>query len=169
MVNGQDLKGVSESVLASRGGGHGSWPWTRKLLAVADGQFQSQWREDVIDGAAALEIRLPAHSGEPCHGDQVTLVGHSGASVRDAAATLERVAAAYARNNVSCMGRIEFAAAAPLSRVVLCTAPLNWEEYANVAPVEGALYCIDGFHRLVAWAWKGRLSAGVDVPVWVAG
>lgn len=164
-----DLRDVSERVLASRGGAHGSWPWTRKLLAAADAQFQSRWREHAIDGADALEIRLPSHAGEPCKGDLLTLVGGQGASVREAAATLERVAGAYSRHNSSCMSRIEFAFDAPLSHVVLCTAPLDWEEYADVAPSEGALYCVDGFHRLVAWAFKKRLAPGVDVPVWLAG
>lgn len=164
-----DLKSVSDSVLASRGGGHGSWPWTRKLLAAADAQFHSQWRVHKIDGQKALEIRLPPHAGEPCKGDLLTLVGGTGATVREAAATLEKVAGAYARHNASCMSRIEFAAAAPLSDVVLCTAPLNWEEYADVAPAPGALYCVDGFHRLVAWAWKERLNAGVELSVWLAG
>ena len=164
-----DLKQVTESVLQSRGGSHGSWPWTRKLLAAADAQFQSRWREHRIDGADALEVRLPPHAGEPCKGDLLTLVGASGATVREAAATLERVAGAYARHNTSCMSRIEFAADAPLSHVVLCAAPLNWEEYAQVAPADHALYCVDGFHRLVSWAWKGRLSAGLEVPVWLAG
>jgi hypothetical protein len=164
-----DLKHVSDAVLASRGGAHGSWPWTRKLLAAADSQFHSQWTSGSIDAADALDIRLPSHAGEPCKGDLLTLVGGGGASVREAAAMLEKVAGAYARHNTSCMSRIEFAAEAPLSQVVLCTAPLNWEEYADVAPAEGALYCVDGFHRLVAWAWKGRLASGTDLPVWLAG
>lgn len=163
-----DLKHVSDAVLASRGGAHGSWPWTRKLLAAADAQFQSKWTSETIDAADALEIRLPAHAGEPCKGDLLTLVGARGATVREAAATLEKVASAYARHNTSCMSRIEFAAGAPFSQVVLCRAPLNWEEYAEVTPVDGALYCIDGFHRLVAWAWKARLTAGVELPVWMA-
>ncbi len=163
-----DLKHVSDSVLASRGGTHGSWPWTRKLLAAADAQFESRWRAHVIDGAQALEIRLPPHAGEPCKGDLLTLVGANGATVREAAATLEKVAGAYARHNTSCMSRIEFAADAPLSHVVLCSAPLIWEEYADVTPGDEALYCVDGFHRLVAWAWKGRLAAGVELPIWLA-
>lgn len=161
-----DLKSVSDSVLSSRGGAHGSWPWTRKLLAAADAQFQSRWRMGLIGGERALEIRLPSHAGEPCKGDLLTLVGANGATVREAAAMLEKVAGAYARHNASCMSRIEFAADAPLSQVVLCTAPLKWEEYADVAPADGALYCIDGFHRLVAWAWKGRLTADMELPTW---
>jgi hypothetical protein len=164
-----DLKHVSDAVLASRGGAHGSWPWTRKLLAAADAQFAAQWTTATIDAADALEIRLPPHAGEPCKGDVLTLVGANGATVREAAAMLDKVASAYARHNSSCMSRIEFAAAAPFSEVVLCKAPLNWDEYADVTPVSGALYCVDGFHRLVAWAWKQRLSGGVELPIWLAG
>lgn len=163
-----DLKQVTESVLQSRGGAHGSWPWTRKLLAAADAQFQSRWRAHVISGAQALEIRLPPHAGEPCKGDLLTLVGGSGATVCEAAATLEKVAGAYARHNSSCMSRIEFAAAAPFSQIVLCSQPLDADEYRDVTPADGALYCVDGFHRLVAWAWKGRLTSGVELPVWLA-
>ena len=164
-----DLKHVSESVLASRGGAHGSWPWTRKLLAAADAQFNSQWASASIDAADALDIRLPPHAGEPCKGDLLTLVGSTGATVREAAAMLEKVAGAYARHNTSCMSRIEFASEAPISQVVLCRAPLDWEEYADVASAPGALYCVDGFHRLVGWAWKGRLVAGEALPIWLAG
>lgn len=160
---------VSDSVLASRGGAHGSWPWTRKLLAAADAQFQSRWREKTVSGADALEIRLPSHAGEPCKGDVLTLVGATGATVREAAARLETVAGAYARHNASCMGRMELAAAAPFSQIVVSTSPLLWEEYADVAPADGALYCVDGFHRLVAWAWRGRLAGDVAIPAWVAG
>lgn len=167
-VAAPDLKAVIDSVLASRGGAHGSWPWTRKLLAVADAQFHSAWRACSISGADALEILLPAHAGEPCKGDLLTLVRPNGATVREAAATLETLQGAYARQNTSCMSRIEFAAAAPFSAVVLCPLPLDADEYRDVTPAKDALYCVDGFHRLVAWAWKGRLASDVEVPVWLA-
>ncbi len=163
-----DLKTVSDSVLASRGGAHGSWPWTRQLLATADAQFQSRWRGDAISGAEALNIRLPPHAGEPCKGDLLTLVGSTGATVREAAATLDKVAGAYARHNTSCMSRIELATAAPLSQVVLCSLPLDADGYRDVTHATDALYCVDGFHRLVAWAWKGRLASDVEVRVWLA-
>jgi hypothetical protein len=163
------LKEISDAVLASRGGTHGSWPWTRKLLARADEQFAGLWRELTIDGAAALDILLPSHSGEPCKGDQLTLVGHHGASVRDAGAALNELGDVYARNNPSCAERIGFARDAPFTRVIICTAPLDWEEYASVRPVPGAYYCIDGFHRLVAWAAAGRLKRDVSLQIWLAG
>ncbi len=164
-----DLISVEQRVLASRGGAHGSWPWTRKLLARADEQFGGVWRELEISAESALDILLPSHAGEPCKGDQLTLVSDAGASVRGAADTLKRLGEAYARNNASCAERLGFAAGAPFSHVVLSTAPLDWEEYARVAPRPGAYYCIDGFHRLVAWAAAGRLKKDARIGIWLAG
>lgn len=164
-----DLTSIEQRVLASRGGAHGSWPWTRKLLAKADEQFRGVWREIEIPSESALNILLPAHAGEPCKGDQLTLVGDGGATVREAADALTRLGDAYARNNASCAERLGFAADAPFSHVVLCAAPLNWEEYATVAPRPGAHYCIDGFHRLVAWAASGRLHRDARIGIWLAG
>ena len=160
---------IEEACLRSRGGSHGSWPWTRKMLARADEQFGGVWRELTIDGEAALGILLPPHSGEPCKGDQLTLVAGQGATVREAGAARTHLGDAYARNNPSCAERLGFAAGAPFSHVVLCAAPLDWEEYADVAPQTGAYYCIDGFHRLVAWAAAGRLTKDAKLSVWRAG
>jgi hypothetical protein len=160
---------IGEAVLRSRGGAHGSWPWTRKILARADEQFRGVWRATTITGAEALEILLPPHTGEPCKGDQLTLIGTHGATVRQAGEVLGRLGTAYARNNASCAERIGFAADAPFSPIVVCTAPLDWEEYARVAPVPGAYYCVDGLHRLLAWAAHGRLTAGKTIDIWLAG
>lgn len=118
---------------------------------------------------SALDIVLPSHAGEPCKGDQLTLIGDGGATVREASNALTRLGEAYARNNASCAERLGFAADAPFSLVVLCTAPLDWEEYATVTPRPGAYYCIDGFHRLVAWAAVGRLTKDAQLSVWLAG
>ncbi len=160
---------IEEACLRSRGGSHGSWPWTRKMLAKADEQFRGVWSERSITCDAALDILLPSHAGEPCKGDQLTLVGDHGATVRDAAATLTTLGDAYERNNPSCAERIGFAVDAPFTRIIIATAPLDWEEYARVAPVAGGLYCIDGFHRLVAWAKAGRLTGEVRLDIWLAG
>ena len=163
------LAEIQQEILASRGGSHGSWPWTRKMLARADEQFGGPWREVALTADQALEILLPPHSGEPCRGDLLTVVGSGGATVREAARTLTSYGEAYAKNNPSCAERIGFASEAAFSHVVLCTAPLDWEEYAKVTPVDGARYCIDGFHRLVAWAAAGRISGDVTLSAWIAG
>lgn len=163
------VKQITDAVLASRGGMHGSWPWTRKMLAQADRQFGGAWRELTLSGDDALGILLPSHSGEPCKGDQLTLVGDAGGSVREVAHAFTQLGAAYARNNPSCAERLAVAADAPFSQLILCTAPLQWEEYAKVAPQPGAYYCLDGLHRLVAWAGAGRLDPTVIVTAWVAG
>jgi hypothetical protein len=52
---------------------------------------------------------------------------------------------------------------------VLCTTPLQWEEYAGVDASVAARYCIDGFHRLVSWGAAGRLTPDARVPAWLAG
>lgn len=163
------MDSIEEACLRSRGGSHGSWPWTRKMLARADEQFGGVWRELTLSGDAALDILLPPHAGEPCKGDQLTLVADVGATVRDAGAALTQLGEAYARNNPSCTERLGFAADAPFSHVILCTAPLDWEEYAKVTPQPGAHYCIDGFHRLVAWAAAGRLTKDTTLSAWLAG
>lgn len=160
---------IEAEVLRSRGGAHGSWPWTRRMLQRADQQFGGVWREVTLSSDEALALLLPPHSGEPCRGDQLTLIGAHGATVRDAAATLQTLGDAYAKNNASCAERLGFAATAAFSHVVLCTAPLDWEEYARVTPVPGARYCIDGFHRLVSWAAAGRITGDVTVSAWIAG
>lgn len=139
------------------------------MLAKADSQFGGEWRAQTITGEAALEILVPSHAGEPCKGDQLTLVGDTGATVREAAATLTRLGPAYPRNNPSCAERISFATDAPFSQIVLCTAPLDWEEYARVTPVAGAYYCIDGFHRLISWAAAGRMDKSAAIAIWAAG
>ena len=139
------------------------------MLARADEQFGGVWRELTVDGDAALDILLPPHSGEPCRGDQLTLVGDHGASVRDARTALAALGEAYPRNNPSCAERLGFATDSPFSEIILCVAPLDWEEYAKVATRPGAAYCIDGFHRLIAWAAAGRLTKSATLTAWVAG
>ncbi len=139
------------------------------MLAKADSQFGGVWRAQTITGDAALEILVPSHAGEPCKGDQLTLVGDTGTTVREAAATLTRLGPAYARNNPSCAERISFATDAPFTQIVLCTAPLDWEEYARVTPIAGAYYCIDGFHRLIGWAAAGRLDKSAEIAIWSVG
>jgi hypothetical protein len=163
------LAEIQQQVLASRGGAHGSWPWTRKMLARADEQFGGVWRAVQLPVDAVHAVILPPHAGEPCRGDQLTLVGAAGARVSDAAAMLTGLGDAYARNNPSCAERLALAREAPFSAVVLTPAPLQWEEYAGVMHVPGALYCVDGFHRLVAWASAGRLQPGVQIPTLMAG
>lgn len=160
---------IEDACLRSRGGAHGSWPWTRKMLAQADDQFMRLWREVTITGDQALDILLPPHSGEPCKGDQLTLVGDQGATVRDAGAALIKLGAVYARNNASCAERIGFATDAPFTHIILCTSPLDWEEYARVTSHPKAYYCVDGFHRMVAWASAGRLTKDATLSIWMAG
>ena len=147
-----------------------SAPWTRRFIDIADAQFGGVWHERVVTGAEALEILLPPHAGEPCKGDRMTLVDPAGSSVRDAARRLAQIRAEYEQANRSCWSRIEAAAPAPFSRLILTTAPLDADDYRGMAAAPDRLYHLDGFHRLVAWAWAGRLAApGARITVVVAG
>jgi hypothetical protein len=147
----------------------GSAPWTLKFIDVADRQFGGRWQRMTISGPDALAIVLPPHAGEPCRGDRLSLVEPGGATVRDVARRLARIRADYEAANQSCWSRIAGAAAAPFSTLILTTRPLEAEDYESVDPAPGRLFHLDGFHRLVGWAWAGRLTAGVTVAALVAG
>ena len=150
----------------------GSAPWTLRFIDTADRQFAGAWHERTLTGQEALEILLPPHAGEPCKGDRLTLVDPGGATVRAVAERLSRIRDDYARSNPSCWGRIEQAAVAPFSGIIVTTAPLEVDDYEGMAPLAGRLYHLDGFHRLVGWAWAGRLhaaSAGIQAVIAGAG
>jgi hypothetical protein len=147
----------------------GSAPWTLRFIDIADRQFGGRWREVTIGGADALGVILPPHAGEPCRGDRLPLIDAAGATVRDAASRLAIIRDAYASANQSCWGRISEAAAAPFSSLVLTAAPLDADDYRTLAPGSGRLYHLDGFHRLVGWAWAGRLVASVRIRAFLAG
>jgi len=161
---------LERAVLAERRNTSGSWPWTRELIARATTQFgESSWREIEIDGPAALNVVLPTHAGEPCRGDRLLLVPETGATVQDAAATLNQLADEYARLNPSCWSRISAATSEPLSTLVLVTAPVEAEAHRGLVYRPHTLYHLDGFHRLVGWARAGRLGPDTRIRAFVAG
>ncbi len=147
----------------------GSAPWTLKFIELADRQFGGRWRRMTISGTEALAIVLPPHAGEPCRGDRLSLIDPKGATVRDAARRLAVIRNEYEGANRSCWGRIAEATAAPFSTLVLTTAPLDDDDYRAIERGAARLFHLDGFHRLVGWAWAGRLTPGVTIPVLVAG
>lgn len=147
----------------------GSAPWTLRFLDIAARQFGDDWREVVIDGEAALEIVLPRHAGEPCQGDRLALVGSEGASVRWAAQSLRAIQADYERENRSCWKRIIEAAERPFSTVILTPGPLDTRDHRTLPSRPGALYHLDGLHRLIGWAWSGRLTPGTPIAALIAG
>ena len=148
----------------------GSAPWTLRFIDIADRQFGGVWSSRILTGAEALEILVPPHAGEPCKGDRLTLVDPAGATVREAARRLAQLRDDYRDANQSCWGRIEQAATTAFSGIILTTAPLEADDYKGMAPLAGRLYHLDGFHRLVGWAWAGRLTSGTArVPALIAG
>ena len=147
----------------------GSAPWTLQFISLADAQFGAAWAEVELTGDEALAIVLPPHAGEPCRGDRLSLVADHGASVASAATTLRAMAEDYARLNPSCWRRIQDASTAPFSTLVLTTAPLDVDEFHLVERAPNAYYRLDGFHRLVGWAWVGRLTGETRLRAHVAG
>lgn len=146
----------------------GSAPWTLRFLDAADRQFGGRWRELELTGVQALDIRLPPHAGEPCRGDRVELVPAAGARVDDAARRLRDMEERYSRLNQSCWGRISEAASAPFSTVILTPAPIDTDDHRALAVIPGALYHLDGFHRLLGWAMAGRLTSTARIQAIVA-
>jgi hypothetical protein len=160
---------VLEALAAERPLDRESGPWTVRFIQTAQRQFGDRWRTITLDGAAALDIILPPHKGEPCRGDRLTLVKSGGARVREAAATLAVTRADYAVANASCWNRINAASMTPFSTLILTTAPLDSDDHRGLESRPGALYHLDGFHRLVGWALAGRLIRDVELRAIVAG
>ena len=144
-------------------------PWTLDYIARADAQFGGVWTDVELDGLEAGAIVLPPHAGEPCKGDRRPLVPAGGARVDRVASSLCTIAAEYARENPSCWSRIHAAAREPFSAILLTTRPLGVEEYASVAHASGQRYRLDGFHRLIGWAWAKRLTAQTTLRAVIAG
>jgi hypothetical protein len=147
----------------------GSGPWTVRFIRTAGAQFGERWSLRAIAPEDALDIVLPPHAGEPCRGDRRPLVGPEGATVRDAARAFAAVQTAYERDNPSCWKRITHAATEPFSPLILTAEPLDHDDYRGLAGEPGRLYHLDGFHRLVGWAWAGRLAGPGFITVLVAG
>ena len=145
----------------------GSAPWTLRFIERASAQFR-EWREVELDAAAALDIILPPHNGEPCKGDRLELVPSGGATVADATNRLRAIRSDYEQNNPTCWGRIAEASARPFSTLILTTAPLDADEYRSLTAEPGRLYHLDGFHRLIGWALVNRLTTGTRVRALMA-
>jgi hypothetical protein len=153
---------------AGRDVARGSGPWTRRMLERADAQCAGRWLECAVRGDALLDVHLPRHAGEPCHGDRRDLVPDGGQTVREAARTLRTWDEAARAESRECWRRLSAALHEPLTRVVLSTAPLSGHpDYAGLPPGP-ALFHLDGWHRLVAWALADRLDATVWLDAHVA-
>jgi len=162
------LEAVRQIVEAERGGRDGSMPWTSRFLDQADRQSGGRWRRMELTSDEASRIVLPPHEGEPCRGDRLRLVPPGGATVAKTAAALSAMREDYAHANRECWGRIAHAAATPFSTIVLTTSPLDLVGYDSITPAVDGLYHLDGFHRLVGWAWAGRLLPDVTIQAIVA-
>src|ERR1017187_4450350 len=92
-----------------------------------------------------------------------------GGAVGDVAERLRTMDTEDARADPCCWCRITRAATMPFSTIIVTTAPLAVEEFVHVAPSQGTLFRLDGFHRLVGWAYANRLGPDVQITVRCAG
>ena len=168
MASSLSTAAVRAALVAERGGSAGSWPWTSGFLEQADRQFGGAWREVGLTGPEAAAIVLPAHAGEPCHGDRLTLSG-PGQTVAAAADAIGRLGDAYAAANATCWSRIARASRDPFSTLILTPAPLDLAEYRGVEARPGRLYHLDGLHRLIGWAMAGRLTSDARITAFLVG
>jgi hypothetical protein len=159
---------VAAALAAARPLASGSGPWTMRFLEIAGRQFPGAWNEVELSGHEALGIILPPHAGEPCRGDRLPLVPPGGATVAETADVLRRLREDYESRNPSCWSRIAEAAARPFSTLILTAEPLEADDYHSVILQPGRLYHLDGFHRLVGWAWAGRLTRDASVRAFLA-
>lgn len=169
MADRISLPDVTAHLLAERGHDGESWPWTVRFLEMADRQFGAAWTRTVLPGPTARAVVIPPHAGEPCRGDRLELVGGVGTSVESAAGWLRTIQDQYAAANPTCWQRIQQAAQAPFSTIVVTTEPLGSVEHGGMTPAIGRLYHLDGLHRLLGWALANRLSPGASVPAIIAG
>jgi len=152
---------LRSELIDERGGTAGSWPWTERFLETASAEFGDAWTSIEISGSEARKIVLPPHAGEPCRGDRLGLVPPGGATVLDAGEALRAMRDDYERDNPECWSRIIAAAISPFSTIVLTPRPIAMEPHSGVSGSPGTLFHLDGFHRLVAWMWAGRLTPAV--------
>lgn len=135
----------------------------------ADEQFGGSWVLLSMTGSALACVMLPPHAGEPCRGDRRGLVPPGGLTVEATARALASARADYESDNAECWSRIADAARTPFSTLVLTTRPIETEEYESLEALPETYYHLDGFHRLVGWAWAGRLTPAATVSVVIAG
>jgi hypothetical protein len=171
---------IEASVRAARHPGHDPARWALPLVADVDRVAMGAWSLVALDAREALELWLPPHAGEPCHGDTMAL-GRAGPrpdletadddweglTLGDAVNWLRSHAGEYATSNPSCWGRISVARDTTWGPLVI--APFGVGD--RTAPA-GRLVVVDGLHRAIGWAMRRRANEGaegVTLQVYLAG
>lgn len=143
---------IDEEIRAAAYRGHDPARWAMPLLDLAEGQ-PGPWTRVRLDEAEFAALWLPAHAGEPCHGD-VMLLGDEpgGQPLAVAAGWLEVKADAYAAANPSCWGRITRASVTEPAPLVVSRVGVG----DRGKPDHAALVVIDGLHRALGY-WRAGL------------
>jgi hypothetical protein len=154
---------IDASIRAARFEGHDPARWALPLVAEADRRCSGSWTLVAFTPEEARALWLPAHAGEPCHGDSEALAGGEGGSVERCARWLVSHAGTYARHNASCWSRISRARESAWEPLVVAPFPVG----DRVGPPGTALIVIDGLHRALGWALReqpGTLRAFLAGP-----
>lgn len=154
---------IDASVRTARHPGHDPARWALPLIAEVDRLVMGAWSLVALDGSEAAALWLPPHAGEPCHGDSMALGRDDGPNglaastpwqglpLSDAATWLRARQREYAAANPSCWGRIRTARDTSWGPIVI--APFGVGD--RTAP-PGVLVVVDGLHRALGWALRGR-------------
>lgn len=139
---------IEAEIAAAAYPGHVPSRWALPLVAALDASGAG-WMRVLLDPQEFAALWLPAHAGEPCHGDAMTLGdGPDGGTLASLGAWLETHAHAYAGSNPSCWGRIEAARQSQPSCLVISPRTVG----DRLKPGHAPLVIVDGLHRaLGAW------------------
>lgn len=146
---------IDAEIAAATYPGHVPSRWALPLVAALDASGTGWMRVRLAPDEFA-ELWLPAHAGEPCHGDAMTLGdGPDGGTLASLGAWLQTHAETYAAANPSCWGRIRAAVGeAPSCLVVSHTSVGD-----RIKPDHAPLVIVDGLHRaLGAWLRGDRTT-----------
>ena len=140
---------IDDEIVAATYPGHSPARWALPLVAELDAQAAG-WQRVALEADEFAALWLPAHAGEPCHGDTMTLAdAPGGTTLAGAGSWLDQHAEAYAAANPSCWGRIEAARRAAPSRLVIA----SWTVGDRVKPGDAAFVVVDGLHRALG-TWR---------------
>ena len=153
---------IDAGILAATYPGHAPARWALPLLAQLDAQA-SAWQLVELDADALAALWLPAHAGEACHGDSMSLGDEGGSTLVQAHDWLVAHAEAYAAANPSCWGRIRHASAGSRSPLVVSATSVG----DRVKPEHANLVVVDGLHRALGFWMAGDRRCEAYAPVLV--
>lgn len=152
---------IDAEIRAAAYPGHAPARWALPLLDALE-TMAGGWQRVELDEPDLAALWLPAHAGEPCHGDTMRLgEGDEGASVRAAADWLSANGGAYAAANPSCWGRITCASGGPVSAIVVAPVAVG----DRLKPDSSPLVVVDGFHRVLGYWLAGLRTCPAYLPV----